>query len=73
MHKGFLIGSVVVFLLSLGCTGVAVILAVQGVFGMGSPGLWGAVAFHVATALVAMVLLDCAVRAKREARKEETP
>ena len=73
MHRGFLIGSVILFVLSLGCISVAVIRVVQGVFGMGSPGLWGAVAFHVVTALVAMFLLDGAVRAKREAGEEETP
>ena len=66
MHKGWLIGSVIVFALSLACIGTTVVEMIQGKYGMNSLDFWGAVIFHPVTAIVAAFLLVKASRAKQE-------
>ena len=70
MHKGYLIGAIVLFVLSIGCITGTVVEVILGKYGMGALQFWGGVAFHAATAVIAASLL---IRAhpKPEAPKEE--
>lgn len=71
MHTGYLIGSIILFVLSLGCIGTTVTQVIRREFGLGSMNFWGAVVFHVVTAIIAVFLLDRARSKKQSTNKEE--
>jgi len=58
MCVGRLVGAIVLFVLSIGCITVTVIEMARGEYGMGSAKLWGAVGFHVVTAILGVLLLQ---------------
>ena len=71
MRVGCFSGAVILLVLSLGCIVVAVVDVVLGKYGMGSVNFWGAVGFHLTTAIIAAFLLDQAHRVDLESKKEE--
>jgi len=71
MHKGYLIGSVILFVVSIGCVATVVVKTAQGEYGMGSLNCWGSIACHAVTAVVAAFLLDKAHGEKEQTEKEE--
>lgn len=71
MHKGYLIGSIVLFALSLTCIIIAVIEVIQVKYGLGSLNLWSAVIFHFVTAIIASFFLYRGRRVKQQSKKEE--
>ena len=60
MCVGRLVGAIVLFVLSIGCIAHTVVEMARGEYGMGSGRLWGAVAFHAVTAILASLLLHSA-------------
>jgi hypothetical protein len=73
MRKGYLIGSIVLFILSLTCIIYTIVEVIQVKYGLGSLNLWGAVVFHVVTAVIASFLLSRAQGERHKTVKEEKP
>ena len=71
MYIGYLIGSIILFVLSPVCIGTTVTQVIRREYGMGSLNFWGAVVFHVVTAIIAVLLLDRARSKKQSTNKEE--
>ena len=63
MRKGYVVGAVVALGLSLACIISTAVEVARGMCGLGSWRFWGAVAFHVATALAGVFLLGESVQA----------
>ena len=57
MKTGYLIGSILVAILSLSCIGSTALEIAQGKYGIMTANFWGAVVFHGATAILALWLL----------------
>lgn len=70
MHKGYLIAAVILLALSLTCIITTAVEVILGKTPMHSVNFWGALAFHVATAVVAACLLAGAHRTKPTPQEE---
>jgi hypothetical protein len=61
MHKGYLIGSIILFAMALACIASTVIDVAQEEATLSSLSFWGAVVFHGASAVLALWLLSRAI------------
>ena len=70
MHKGYLSGSIIVFIFSFVCIISTFIDVLQLKYTTGSIDLWGSVVFHATTAIIASFLLVKARPVKQMLQKE---
>jgi hypothetical protein len=71
MRKGFLMGSIILFIVSLICIIYTIVEVIQVRYGLGSLNLWGGVVFHVVTAVIASFLLSRAQGKRHKTVEEE--
>ena len=58
MHKGYLVGSIILFVIALACIATTVINVIQEEATLSSLGFWGAVVFHAVLSLIAVFALE---------------
>jgi len=70
MRKGYLIGCIILFIVSLGCIGTTVVEVIRKTYTMSSWNFWGAVIFHVVVAMIAVFLLARTRNVQHDTHKE---
>ena len=70
MHKGYLIGSIILFAMALACIATAVIDVVQEEATLRSLSFWGAVVFHAVLSVIAVFMLEKARTAQTTTQQE---
>jgi len=73
VNKGYLIASIVIFVVSIACILGTAYEVIQGTYGLASFNLWGGVLFHGVSAVVASFLLVKAHGQKAGYLKGEQP
>lgn len=71
MRKGYMVGAIVLLVLSMACIVEAVVIAIRAEQAMASPSMWNAVACHVVTAILAALAFAGAHGARQQTGKEE--
>ena len=70
MHKGYLIGSIILFAIALAVIATTVIAVIQEEATLGSLSFWGAVVFHAVLSVIAVFLLEKARTAQTTTQEE---